>query len=373
MNEVLLMGLLCISLLPVAWMILKVIFKNSIMFKFSFISIIFTDYVLFWGIFFMRFGVVGKSLIILSFIIIGASTYIYLYRSLTIPLQKSVDDVKELARGNLEVDLQFSESKTELGDLNNSLTNLKNKLSEVIGKVVENSNNLLISSEQVKDASFKLSESSNEQASSLEEISSTMEEMVSSIQQNNEHSQKTRLIADESNNKIGMVSEKADQSSSANQLISEKISMINDIAFQTNILALNAAVESARAGEAGRGFSVVSAEIRNLAERSRLAADEIINSVARSLILSTETGELMNETSPQIKITSELIDEIAAASIEQNNGAIQINNAIMQLNNITQENAAASEELASNSDALSHQAEILKESISFFTSNNIVG
>ena len=166
------------------------------------------------------------------------------------------------------------------------------------------------------------------------------------------------------------VAEKSQNAVEANKNIANKITIINDIAFQTNILALNAAVEAARAGEHGRGFAVVAAEVRKLAERSKLAAEEIVGLAQKSLDLSQGAGVVMSETMPKIDNTTKLVQEISAASLEQNNGATQVNNAIQQLNNVTQQNAAASEELATSSEELSSQAIQLKEIISFFNTGN---
>ena len=370
MSEILVQGLINLAFIPVAWLLLRKIFGRSIMFRFSFLTISYVLFVSYTSMLEVMVGGITQYISTPINLLVGIILYRYINKTLRRPLERSINQVNRLSHGDLNLELDYSDSKNELGVLNNALINLTNELKNVIQDVVNNSNNLLTASEHVKNASFELSEGANEQASSIEEISSTIEEIVSSIQQNTEHSQRTKTISDESSSKIELVTTKAEQAANANQVISERITIINDIAFQTNILALNAAVEAARAGEYGRGFSVVAAEIRTLAERSRVAADEIIQSVNESYSLSTEAGELMNETAPQVKLTSNLIDEITAASMEQNNGAQQINNAIMQLNNVTQQNAAASEELASNSDELSNQAEILKASIGFFNMDN---
>jgi len=155
--------------------------------------------------------------------------------------------------------------------------------------------------------------------------------------------------------------------------IAEKIAIVNDIAFQTNILALNAAVEAARAGEHGKGFAVVAAEVRKLAERSKIAAGEIEMMSKTSVNATNESAKLINEMLPEIEKTARLVQEITAASMEQNSGADQINNALQQLNQITQQNAAASEEMATGSEELSAQAEQLKETVSFFKTGGSTG
>jgi methyl-accepting chemotaxis protein len=193
-----------------------------------------------------------------------------------------------------------------------------------------------------------------------------MEEMVANIQQNTENSSNTNKISDklaQDIEKIGIESEKSMESI---RKISDRINIVNDIAFQTNLLALNAAVEAARAGEHGKGFAVVAAEVRKLAERSKVAADEILKLSKESVTNTESSVALIREIIPEIKRTSILIQEITAGSMEQSNGAEQINSAIQQLNNVTQQNAANADVLVTSSERLSTEAEKLKENISFF-------
>ena len=151
-----------------------------------------------------------------------------------------------------------------------------------------------------------------------------------------------------------------------NREISEKISIINDVAYQTNILALNAAVEAARAGEYGKGFAVVASEVRKLAENSKRAADAIVEVTRLGLANSTTANDVMQETLPKVKNTSSLVNEIATASVEQNNGALQINEVIQRLNSVVQSNAESAAMLSQSADELSYQAENLRNITDFF-------
>jgi len=193
-----------------------------------------------------------------------------------------------------------------------------------------------------------------------------MEEMTSNIQQNTDNAQETEKISTKAAESIRSGNEAAQNSVQSMKDIAEKISIINDIAFQTNILALNAAVEAARAGEHGKGFAVVASEVRKLAERSAEAASEIDEKSKSGVQISKQAGEQLQEVVPEIEKTSRLVQEITAASNEMTSGADQVNSAIQQLNQVTQQNAASSEELATSAEELSSQADQLKQVTSFF-------
>ena len=288
--------------------------------------------------------------------------------SIRVGINKGVSVATTIADGDVSVNMDSSylTRRDEVGDLSRALQKMADKLREIVESMVTGANNIASASEQTSSTAQQLSQGANEQASSVEEISSTMEEMTSNIQQNSDNAQETEKIATSSAEKIKSVTLAAQNSLVSVKNISDKIGIINDIAFQTNILALNAAVEAARAGEHGRGFAVVAAEVRKLAENSKIAANEIVALSKSSVQTTEESGKLMVSILPEIEKTAKLVQEIAAASKEQNNGGAQINGAIQQLNTVTQQNASASEEMASNAEELTSQAEQLRDVVSYF-------
>ncbi len=271
----------------------------------------------------------------------------------------------KISKGELDVKINI-DSKDEIGQTASSLKVMVTKLKEIITEIITGSDNLALASEQLSTSSQQLSQHASEQAASVEEISSTMEEMAANISQNSSNAIKNEAISNITHKGIDDLSRDTDNTIKANKIIADKTSIISDIAFQTNILALNAAVEAANSGEHGRGFAVVAAEVRKLAEKSKLASDEIISEVQNGVKIAVQTGDKMKSLLPKIEESTNLIKEITASSQEQDSGAVQINNTVQQLNFVTQQNAAASEELASSSEELSAQAEKLKELVSFF-------
>ena len=277
------------------------------------------------------------------------------------PIRELNHTIKELSEGNIDlsVDKGTLEKQNEIGEIAHSLQVLIDQLKKVYNEINIGSTEVNQIGAHLGALASTLSNGANSQAASVEELSSAMEEMVANISENASNAKETENIALRSSQGIVESQDSMIKALESMKKISGKISVISDIAFETNILALNAAVESSRAGEQGRGFAVVASEVRKLAEHSKIAADEIVSLSDISFQLSEVAGQNLERIVPEIEKTAKLVQEIATASIEQNTTADQISNAVQQLNEVTQRTAASSEELASNSETMLEQAEEL--------------
>ncbi|MBI2355391.1 MAG: MCP four helix bundle domain-containing protein [Deltaproteobacteria bacterium] len=274
---------------------------------------------------------------------------------------------REVANGNLMVELKARSTDDELM---HALSDMVAKLVEVVNNVKGAADNVTAGSRELSISSEQMSQGATEQAAAAEEASASMEEMSATIRQNADNSTQTERIAVKSAEAAKLGGKAVAETVAAMKQIAGKISIIEEIARQTNLLALNAAIEAARAGEHGKGFAVVATEVRKLAERSQKAAGEIDNLSATSVEIAEKAGEMLARLLPDIQKTAELVQEISAASREQDTGAEQINRAIQQLDQVIQKNAGAAEEMAATAEELSSQAELLQDIIEFFVVDN---
>ncbi|MDM8549203.1 methyl-accepting chemotaxis protein [Desulfobacterales bacterium HSG2] len=270
---------------------------------------------------------------------------------------------EEIVGGNLFMDIR---KRSDRDNLMRALNSMLGRLNEVITHVRSASDNVVSGSRQMSASAEEISQGASQQAASAEEVSASMEEMSSTISQNADNAAETERIALKSAEDAREGGKAVDRTVTAMKEIAGRISVIEDIARQTNLLALNAAIEAARAGDYGKGFAVVASEVRKLAEKSQIAAAEIGQLSITSVEIAERAGEMLARIVPDIRKTAELVQEISAASNEQNNGAGQINKAIQQLDQVIQQNVSASEEMASTSEDLADQAEQLRNAIAFF-------
>ncbi len=274
---------------------------------------------------------------------------------------------EDIAGGNLMVEVKM---RSQQDKLMQALDSMVKGLTGIVTNVKATAENMASGSQELSSSAEQMSQGATEQASAAEEASSSMEEMVSTIRQNADNAQQTEKIATKSSGDVREGGDAVIKTVSAMKDIAGKISIIGEIARQTNLLALNAAIEAARAGEHGKGFAVVAAEVRKLAERSQTAAGQISELSSSSVAVAEKAGQMLSKIVPDIQKTAELVQEISAASSEQNKGAEQISKAIQQLDTVIQQNAAASEEVATTAENLAQQTEELKNAISFFRTND---
>ena len=304
---------------------------------------------------------------------------IYLIRSITRPVDQAVNAVERFAEGDLTVTLNL-DGNDEMAQLLRALSTMKDNLAKLVSNVRSGSESVATASAQIAQGNQDLSSRTEEQASALEETAASMEELSSTVKQNADNAkQATQLalsastVAIKGGEVVSQVVTTMKGINDSSKKIADIISVIDGIAFQTNILALNAAVEAARAGEQGRGFAVVATEVRSLAGRSADAAKEIkglitasVERVEQGTILVDQAGHTMTEVVSSIKRVTDIMGEISAASAEQSAGVAQVGEAITQMDQATQQNAALVEESAAAAESLKGQAQQLVGAVAVF-------
>jgi len=300
------------------------------------------------------------------FVILGIIILAFFTRSITKPIRQGVNFAGEVADGNLQATIEVKQDD-EIGELAKALRKMISNLKRMVGDVMSASSQVTSGSQQMSSTAEQLSQGSTEQASSIEEVSSSMEEMSSNISQNADNASETEKIAIQSAQDAEKSGKAVMEAVEAMNQIAERITIIEEIARQTNMLSLNASIEAARAGEHGKGFAVVASEVGKLAARSKDAAGEISELSSSTVNVAQNAKDMLEQLVPNIRKTADLVQEISAASREQSNGADQINTAITQLDQVIQQNASASEEMASVAQELTGQAEELQQTISYFS------
>jgi len=309
-----------------------------------------------------------RTMIFLGIIllIVGISLITFLVGKLSAPLIELVGNTKQIADGNLAVEIQSNQTD-EIGELANSFNSMIIKLRDIILSIKASIGNVNTGSTQISESAQQISQGSHEQAASAEEISSSIEEMVAAINQNTENAKLTEKIALKAEQGIIDGQEATNNTLETMRNIAEQIVVISEIAEKTDLLAINAAIEAARAGEYGKGFAVVAAEVRNLAEHSKKASDQIIDLANSSVRIAEKSGKVLSEIVPDVQKTAKLVQEISASSTEQNINANQINKAVQEFNAVVQLNSSTAEELSTGSEELASQSKSLEDAIGFFT------
>jgi len=318
------------------------------------------------------------ALSVIAIVFAGLTAWL-VTRSITSPLSRAVKVAETVAAGDLTSEFDAS-SKDETGQLLRALRSMNDNLLNIVSKVRHGTDTIATASSQIAIGNLDLSSRTEQQASSLEETASSMEELTSTVKQNAENARQANqlavsasAVAVEGGSVVGKVVHTMESINASSRKIVEIISVIDGIAFQTNILALNAAVEAARAGEQGRGFAVVASEVRTLAQRSAAAAKEIklliddsVEKVDSGSKLVEQAGQTMNEVVASVRRVTDIVGEISEASREQSEGIEQVNQAVTQMDQVTQQNAALVEEAAAAAQSLQDQASSLSHIVGVF-------
>ena len=331
-------------------------------------------------------GIVIRNTVIVTMAIALLSIFVtslLIIRSITRPLVRAVALANTVASGDLTSKIEIK-STDETGILMQALKDMNDSLYEIVVNVRTSVDSIATATKEIAAGNSDLSQRTEEQASALQETASSMEELTSTVKQNAENAKQANQLAKgasdiavKGGNVVGKVVITMGSINESSRKVVDIISVIEGIAFQTNILALNAAVEAARAGEQGRGFAVVASEVRSLAQRSAAAAKEIkaligdsVGKVEVGTKLVDEAGKTMEEVVTAVKRVTDIMAEITAASMEQSSGIEQVNKAITQMDEVTQQNAAVVEQAAAAAESLEVEAQNLAQSVSIFKLDN---
>jgi methyl-accepting chemotaxis protein-1 (serine sensor receptor) len=321
------------------------------------------------------------SVVILLALVAGTlAVYMALRRGVVAPLEEAVRHFERIAQGRLDQPID-ARGNNEIGRLFSGLATMQASVARTVRSVRESADSIHIGADEIATGNADLSARTESQAASLEETASSMEELTATVRQNADHARQASALAETAldatsrgSEVVSQVVDKMHGIAQSSDKIAEIISVIDGIAFQTNILALNAAVEAARAGEQGRGFAVVAGEVRGLAQRSAQSAKEIKTLINESVaeiqggsMLVERAGEAMSDVSASISRVTQMMAEISASSLEQSTGIEQVNQAVVQMDEMTQQNAALVEQAAAAAAASLHgQTEQLKQAVSVF-------